>query len=195
MSSHHAYQMYAHITWHTWKRIGCVDMGAAEDVRNAVASASRATGVRVLRGAVLADHVHLVVSFRPDDRLSDFVRLAKSVAATRANHRTTGAVRWARGYFVATIHRRDLTPVIHYVAPQFERHPDLIPRDSRATPGPTDPGRKPGVNEGGSATRPRSARLVHSPHQPAHRMEQQEQDDRRAKRHARQRSEQRGERH
>src|SRR5205807_1617904 len=77
MSSHHAYQMYAHITWHTWKRIGCVDMGAAEDVRNAVASASRATGVRVLRNAVLADHVHLVVSFRPDIRLSDFVRLAK----------------------------------------------------------------------------------------------------------------------
>src|SRR2546426_11950666 len=98
MSSHHAYQMYAHITWHTWKRLGCVDMGAAQDVRNAVAS--------------------------------------------------EGAVRWARGYFVATIHRRDLTPVIHYVAPQFERHPDLIPRDSRATPGPTDPGRKPGVNEG-----------------------------------------------
>src|SRR5439155_929769 len=141
MSSHHAYQMYAHITWHTWKRIGCVDMGAAQDVRNAVASASRATGVRVLRGAVLADHVHLVVSFRPDARLSDFVRLAKSVAATRANRRTTGAVRWARGYFVATIHRRDLTPVIHYVARQFERHPDLIPRQSRATPGPTDPGR------------------------------------------------------
>src|SRR2546422_8333664 len=97
MSKHHAYQMYAHITWHTWKRIGCVDMGAAQDVRNAVASASRATGVRVLRGAVLADHVHLVVSFCPDTTLSDFVRLAKSVAATRANRRIPGTVRWARG--------------------------------------------------------------------------------------------------
>src|SRR5438552_4455349 len=168
MSSHHAYQMYAHITWHTWKRIGCVDMAAAQDVRNAVASASRATGVRVLRGAVLADHVHLVVSFRPDARLSDFVRLAKSVAATRANRRTTGAVRWARGYFVATIHRRDLTPVIHYVARQFERHPDRIPRERlraqltpgaspgiqgpgmwRGTTGPTDPGREPGDSRPG----------------------------------------------
>src|SRR2546428_7578144 len=104
--------MYAHITWHRWKRLGCVDMGAAQDVRNEVARASRPTGVRVLRGAVLADHVHLVVSFRPNTTLSDFVRLAKSEAATRANRRTTGVVRWARGYFVATIHRRDLTPVI-----------------------------------------------------------------------------------
>ena len=39
----------------------------------------------MLRHAVLADHVHVVVSFRPDTRLSDFIRLAKAVAATRAN--------------------------------------------------------------------------------------------------------------
>src|SRR5881296_1432543 len=128
MSKHHAYQMYAHITWHTWKRIGCVDMGAAQDVRNAVASASRATGVRVLRGAVLADHVHLVVSFCPDTTLSDFVRLAKSVAAVRSNQRVMGAVRWSRGFFAATIHKRDLSRVIDYVARQFERHPDRVPR-------------------------------------------------------------------
>src|SRR2546426_11957207 len=134
MCKHHAYQMYAHITWHTWKRIGCVDMGAAQDVRNALASASRATGVRVLRGAVLADHVHLVVSFCPDTTLSDFVRLAKSVAATRANRRTTGVVRWARGYFVTTIHKRDLARVTRYVADQFQRHPDLIPRNSGGVP-------------------------------------------------------------
>src|SRR3989454_12452327 len=144
MSNHRAYQLYAHITWHTWGRFGCLNRAAVDDVRSAVASACHKSAVRVLRGAVLADHVHLVVSFRPDTRLSDFVRLAKSVAATRANWRTTGAVRWARGYFATTIHRRDLTPVIHYVARQFERHPDRIPRQSRATPGPTDPRREPG---------------------------------------------------
>ena len=90
MSNHHAYQMYAHVTWHTWKRVGCVDAAAASDVRSAIASACQATGVRVFRDAVLANHVHLVVSFRPDIRLSDFVRLAKSVSATRANRRVNG---------------------------------------------------------------------------------------------------------
>ncbi len=131
MSGHHAYQMYAHVTWHTWKRGGCVDAAAAIAVRSAVASACQATGVRVFRDAVLANHVHLVVSFRPDIRLSDFVRLAKSVAATRANRRVTGTVRWARGYFVTTIHKRDLSRATRYVADQFQRHPDLIPRNSR----------------------------------------------------------------
>ena len=141
MSNHHAYQMYAHITWHTWQRVGCVDAAAVSDVLSAVTSACRENGVRVLRSAVLADHVHLVISFRPDTRLSDFVRLVKSRAATGANRRVTGAIRWARGYFVTTIHKRDLTPVIRYVAHQFERHPDSIPRASRRK---TDPGREPG---------------------------------------------------
>jgi putative transposase len=131
MSNHHAYQMYAHITWHTWKRVGCVDAAAASDVLSAITSACRATGVRVLRNGVLADHVHVVVSFRPDIRLSDFVRLAKSVAATRANRRVPGAVRWARGYYVTTIRKRDLTRVTRYVADQFLRHPDLVPRNPR----------------------------------------------------------------
>src|SRR5712691_4005832 len=131
MPNHHAYQLYAHITWHTWTRVGCVDAAAASDVRSAVASACRGTGVRILQGAVLADHVHLVISFRPDTRLSDFVRLAKSVAAARANRRVCGAVRWARGYYVATIHKRDLTRVMSYVAQQFQRHPDSVPRRSR----------------------------------------------------------------
>jgi len=130
MSNHHAYQMYAHITWHTWKRVGCLDAAAASDVESAVTSACQASGVRVLRSAVLADHVHVVVSFRPDIRLSDFDRLAKSVAATRANRRVPGAVRWARGYFVTTIHKRDLPGVTRYVADQFQRHPDLIPKKS-----------------------------------------------------------------
>src|SRR3989441_4465746 len=134
MSNHHAYQMYAHVTWHTWKRVGCVDAAAASDVRSAVASACQVTGVRVFRNAVLADHVHLVVSFRPDIRLSDFVRLAKSVAATRANRRVPGAVRWARGYHVTTIHGRDLARTVAYVSRQFERHPDLIPRKSTRAP-------------------------------------------------------------
>ena len=134
MSGHRAYQLYAHITWYTWNRVGCLDLAATVDVRSALESASRRTGVRVLRHAVLVDHVHVVVSFRPDTRLSDFIRLAKAVAATRANRQVPGAVRWARGYYVATVHRGDLTRVIEYVGRQFQRHADLIPRASHRGP-------------------------------------------------------------
>jgi REP element-mobilizing transposase RayT len=149
MPAHHAYELYAHITWHTWQRVGCIDAGAADEVRAAAVSAGKRAGVEVVRGAVLADHVHLVVSFRPDTRLCDFVRLAKCVAATRANRRVAGAVRWARGYYAGTLHKGDLPHVLRYVDRQFERHPDLIPRGSLVAPGLTDPGRKPGDTQGG----------------------------------------------
>ncbi len=137
--------MYAHITWHTWRRVGCIDERAAREVRIAVASAGKRTGVQVVKGEVLANHIHLLVSFRPDTRLSDFMRLAKSAAATRANRLVVGSVKWARGYYVATIHKSDLSRVIRYIGQQFQRHPELIPRHRRFS----NPGRKPGVNEQG----------------------------------------------
>jgi putative transposase len=111
--------------------VGCLDQAAVADVQSAVSSACRELAVQVLRGAVLADHVHLVVSFRPNTRLSDFVRLVKSVAAVRANRRVPGAVRWARGFYAATVHKRDLPAVIRYVAHQFARHPDRMPTAAR----------------------------------------------------------------
>ena len=143
MSTHHAFQMYAHITWHTWKRVPCVDARAASEVRVAVLSAGKQTGVQVIKGEVLADHVHMLVSFRPDTRISDFMRLAKSISATRANRLVVGAVKWARGYYVTTLHKNDVPRVQRYVERQFERHPHLIPKGSRLS----DPGRQPGVNQ------------------------------------------------
>ena len=136
--------MYAHITWHTWNRVACIDARAAGEVRVAVLSAGKRSGVQLIKGEVLANHVHLLVSFRPDTRISDFMRLAKSVSATRANRLVFGAVRWARGYYVTTLHKNDLSRVVQYIERQFERHPDLVPR----TPRSSDPGRKPGVTQG-----------------------------------------------
>ena len=123
-------------------------MRAADEVRVAVLSAGKRTGVQLIKGEVLANHVHLLVSFRPDTRISDFIRLAKSVSATRANRLVFGAVKWARGYYVTTLHKSDLPRVLRYIEHQFERHPDLVPRDSRFS----DPGRKPGVNQGRGST-------------------------------------------
>jgi REP element-mobilizing transposase RayT len=110
-----------------------VDTAAVADIRSALVSAAKKTSIRVLRHAELADHLHLIVSFRPDHRVSDFVRLAKSVSSTRAGRRVPGAIKWARGYYVTTFHPKDFGEVAAYVARQFERHPERIPRPSRST--------------------------------------------------------------
>lgn len=131
MSTHHAYQMYAHITWHTWKRVGCIDARTTTDVRQAAVVAAGRANAKILRMAVLADHVHVVLSFRPDTRISDFIRVAKAGSAVMANRRVLGQLKWARGTYVATYHRKDLTRVVDYVANQHSRHPDRVPREGR----------------------------------------------------------------
>lgn len=139
---HHAFQLYAHLTWHTWQRRGCLDQTAVEEFLVAARNATAVTGIRVLECAVLADHVHLLVSFRPTCVLSDFVRLVKSGSAFRANTRVPGAVRWGRGFYAATVSKSQLRRVVSYIRDQHRHHPDLIPKQTR---GSANPGRQPGV--------------------------------------------------
>src|SRR5579859_5774927 len=132
MAGHTAYQLYAHVTWHTWKQVGCIDRAAAQDVRASVGIVSQRLRIRVLGCAILADHVHLLVSYSPDSRLSDIVRLVKCGSATQANARVPGALRWGRGCFAASVSKRDLPRLRTYIARQFDRHPERVPRVSRS---------------------------------------------------------------
>src|ERR1051326_2588232 len=128
MPGHKCCYLYAHITWRTWSGRGCVTARLVPDVESALGTAAERTSVHILRHAILSDHVHVLVSLRPDTRLSDFVRLAKCISARRANQRSYGALRWGRGFFAGSVCRRHLAHVAAYIERQFERHPDSIPR-------------------------------------------------------------------
>jgi putative transposase len=129
VSGHRSYQMYAHVIWSTWQRTGCIDRPTAKDIGQAMMVAADRAGIRILRSAILADHVHVVLSLRPDTRVSDFLRVAKSGSAFMANRRVTGQLKWSRGAHVSTYHRHDLARLVGYVAEQYARHPDRIPRE------------------------------------------------------------------
>jgi len=127
MAGHRATGLFAHITWHTWQRERVINQTAARVVTNAIARAAERQEVHVLAQSVLADHVHILVSFKPDRALTPFIRDAKSESARRASADKPAQVRWARGYFVASISQSHLPAVRRYIALQFSRHPDLIP--------------------------------------------------------------------
>ena len=128
MSGHQSYQLYAHITWHTWRRVGCINSHGAADIEVAVKKACAHSRVRCLRLAVVADHVHLLISYHPTTRISDFIRLCKSGASYRAGRRVPGAIKWCRGYHVSSVGKRELRRVEAYIANQHEHHSDLIPK-------------------------------------------------------------------
>jgi putative transposase len=128
MSTHRAFELYAHITWHTWRRVGCVDQEVARDVRAAASEAARRTASEIRAFATLSDHVHVVLSFRPSTRLSDFVRLAKAGSSYQSGKGVFGALKWARGFFARSVGKEELPIVIAYVRNQYGRHPDRLPK-------------------------------------------------------------------
>ena len=126
---HHATGLYAHVTWHTWRREASIGRTDVSVVVTAILAAAERARVRVHAQAVLTDHVHVLVSFPPDAKISAFVREAKSESARRLNGMTSRQVRfrWCRGYYAGSLDRRQVRAARIYVGGQYAHHPDRIP--------------------------------------------------------------------
>ncbi len=126
---HHAIGLYAHVTWHTWRRESSIRRVDTAVVADVVLEAAHRCRVRVHAQAVVADHVHVVLSYPPDVTLSSFIRHAKSESARRINLGRSEApsFRWARGFYAGSLSRSHVRAARVYVANQRVRHPDRIP--------------------------------------------------------------------
>jgi REP element-mobilizing transposase RayT len=126
---HHAIGLYAHLTWHTWRRESSIRRVDAAVVAEVVMEAARRCGVRVHAQAVLADHVHVLLSYSPDVTLSSFIRHAKSESARRINLGRSEApsFRWARGFYAGSLSRSHVRAARVYLANQRLRHADRLP--------------------------------------------------------------------
>ena len=123
---HKKFGLFAHITWHTWRRERSVRRGDVDIVGRSILTAAARHSVHVLAQSVLADHVHVVVSFRPDRAIMPFIRDAKSESARRVNTSRKG-LKWARGYYAGSLSHSDIPAARNYLATQYSRHPDCIP--------------------------------------------------------------------
>ena len=120
--SHTAYRLYAHITWHTWKRRQFVRGQMVEDIESALSTACERTGVHMLSHAILSDHMHVLASLRPDTRISDFIRYAKSISSLRVARAGCTSFQWARGFYAGSVSPGHLVVVRNYVDKQLTRH-------------------------------------------------------------------------
>ena len=126
--SHKAVGLYAHVTWHTlWRQQSIREVDVSTIAQSIMAAAAR-TGVRVPAQAVLSDHVHVVVSYSSDARISDFIREAKSESARRVNDQCGSlALHWCRGFYANSLSRSHVRAARSYVARQRAHHPDRLP--------------------------------------------------------------------
>jgi len=96
--------------WVTKYRYNVLAGGVGERVRDLVRPTCEAFEIRIIKGVVSKDHVHILVSAPPERAPSEFMRRIKGRTATKLfeefpalKRRDWGRHVWARGYFCAPV--------------------------------------------------------------------------------------------
>ncbi len=108
--SHTVVKIEYHFVWVTKYRYKVLRGDVGQRVRELVRQTCEAFEIRILKGVVSADHVHILMSAPPDVAPSEIMRRIKGRSASKLfeefsslKKRYWGRHFWARGYFCATV--------------------------------------------------------------------------------------------
>ena len=123
--AHAVYDIKYHLIWIMKYRYKVLRGRVAERARDLIGQSCQAREVVVVRGAVSADHVHLLVSAPPQLLPSKLVQYLKGRSSRRLQDefgelrkRYWGQHLWARGYFCATVGAVDDATIKSYIESQ-----------------------------------------------------------------------------
>ena len=129
--SHTVYDIEYHFVWVTKYRYQVLVGDAALRVRELVRQTCEAFEIRILKGAVSKDHVHILVSAPPNMAPSEIMRRIKGRSSSKLfeefpalKKRYWGRHFWARGYFCATVGQMTEEMIKEYLEHHFEPNPD-----------------------------------------------------------------------
>jgi putative transposase len=124
-SAHAVWAIKYHLVWITKYRYKVLRGEVAERARDLVRQICAAREVRIIRGAVSPDHVHMLVVAPPQLAPAKLVQFLKGRSSRMLQHefahlrkRYMGQHLWARGYFCATVGAVDEKAVMTYIESQ-----------------------------------------------------------------------------
>ena len=128
--SHTVFKIEYHFVWVTKYRYQILKGEVGERVRELVRQTCEAFEIRILKGVVSKDHVHILVSAPPELAPSEIMRRIKGRTAsklfeefTTLKKRYWGRHVWARGYFCATVGEMTEDMIKEYLEHHFEPDP------------------------------------------------------------------------
>ena len=113
-----------HIVFATKQRVGWIKPVIASRVHEYLGGIVRSEGGVPHRINGMADHVHLLISWRTDESLATLMRNLKA-HSSRWIHQTfpdMAGFHWQEGYSVFTVSESQFHTVDHYVRTQEEHH-------------------------------------------------------------------------
>ncbi len=122
-----AHQLYAHITWTTVERSKLIDEKVKTELRAVINEVAEKDGYEVIAFEAVADHVHLIIRFKPNHQIADFVKTIKGRSSRVIPYVLNKPLYWRKGYSVTTVGPKALRTAIRYVEGQSKHHPDRNP--------------------------------------------------------------------
>ena len=124
-NAHALWDIKYHVVWITKYRYKVLRGEVAERSRDLIRQICEAREVRIVRGAVSPDHIHMLVSAPPQLAPSKLVQYVKGRSSRRLQEefphlrkRYWGQHLWARGYFCATVGAVDEATIKQYIENQ-----------------------------------------------------------------------------
>ena len=129
--SHTVYKVEYHFVWVTKYRYPVLRGDVGERVREIVRQTCESFEIRIIKGAVSHDHVHIMVSSPPEIAPSEIMRRIKGRTSSKLfeefpeiKKRYWGRHFWSRGYFCATVGEMTEEMIKNYLEHHFESAPE-----------------------------------------------------------------------
>ena len=125
--SHTVYNIQYHFFWVTKYRYQLLTGDVGERLRDLIRQTCEAFEIRILKGVVSKDHVHILVSAPPHMAPSEIMRRIKGRSANKLfeefpklKKRYWGRHFWARGYFCVSVGDMTEEMIKNYLEHHFE---------------------------------------------------------------------------
>ena len=124
-TSHSVYDLKFHLVWITKYRKPVLFGNVATRLRDLVREICKSMHVKILKGHVSKDHVHLLVSVPPYISVSELVKRVKGKTSRKLLSENRNLMKqfwgrhlWARGYFAASSGNVTDEVIMEYIATQ-----------------------------------------------------------------------------
>ncbi len=117
-------QIHIQIVFAVKGRCNLIRAAFKEELERYITGIVKNKGHRLLAISCMPDHVHILLGFRPDGRLSDLVRDIKACSSAFVSQKgwVHGRFHWQEGYGAFSYSKSDVDAVTWYIRNQEQHH-------------------------------------------------------------------------
>ena len=130
-NSHSVHDIQYHYVWVTKYRYQVLTGETRHRVREIIRQCCLANDIKIIKGSIGKDHIHVLVSCSPNLAPSKIIQLLKGRSSrmlqmeySHLKKRYWGRHLWARGYFCATVGAVNKETIQQYIEGQQGEHDD-----------------------------------------------------------------------